>query len=185
MATKLDVSEIKKWSILEIDWDLFRTIDVSFMQCQQRQGSYTLKVKNLVTWGVQNRPFKSGTVLDKADVITKNAVYLYNSGDSYSFMENDSGEMHDLSKDSIEEVVPYLKENMDLYLMVYKGSVLNVILPATVTYTIASTVPGVKGDRAQAGKKPATLETGLEIMVPLHKNEWDEVIVNTETGETV
>jgi elongation factor P len=79
--------------------------------------------------------------------------------------------MHDLSKDSIEDVVLYLKENMDLYLMVYQGNVLNVILPTTVTYTIASTVPGVKGDRAQAGKKPATLETGLEIMVPLHKNE--------------
>jgi elongation factor P len=90
-----------------------------------------------------------------------------------------------LSKDSIEDIVLYLKENMDLFLMVYKGNVLNVILPATVTYKIASTVPGVKGDRAQAGKKPATLETGLELMVPLHKNEWDEVIVNTETGETV
>ncbi|AHB41877.1 Elongation factor P [candidate division SR1 bacterium RAAC1_SR1_1] len=185
MGTKLDVSEIKKGSILEIDGDLFRTIDVSFMQCQQRQGSYTLKVKNLVTGGVQSKPFKSGTVLDKADVITKNAVYLYNSGDSYSFMENDSGEMHDLSKDSLEDVVLYLKENMDLFLMVYKGNVLNVILPATVTYKIKSTVPGVKGDRAQAGKKPATLETGLELMVPLHKNEGDEVTVNTETGETV
>ncbi|MDD3262276.1 MAG: elongation factor P [Candidatus Absconditabacteria bacterium] len=185
MATKLDVSEIKKGAILEINGDLFRVVDVSFMQCQQRQGNYTLKMKNLVTGGVQNTPFRSGTTLDKADVITKNAVYLYNSGDSYSFMENDSGEMHDLSKDSIEDVVPYLKENMDLYLMVYQGNVLNVILPATVTYTIASTVPGVKGDRAQAGKKPATLETGLEIMVPLHKNEGDEVTVNTETGETV
>ncbi|HCY20543.1 TPA: hypothetical protein DIC40_01490 [Patescibacteria group bacterium] len=59
MGTKLDVSEIKKGSILEIDGDLFRTIDVSFMQCQQRQGSYTLKVKNLVTGGVQSKPFKS------------------------------------------------------------------------------------------------------------------------------
>ncbi len=185
MATKLDVSEVKKWAILELNGELFRVVDISFMQCQQRQGNYTLKMKNLVTGGVQNLPFRSGTVLDKADVITKNAVYLYNSGDSYSFMENDSGEMHDLSKDSIEDVVPYLKENMDLFLMVYKGSVLNVILPATVTYTIKSTVPGVKGDRAQAGKKPATLETGLEIMVPLHKNEGDEVMVNTETGETV
>ncbi len=185
MATKLDVSDVKKWSILEINWELFRIIDVSFMQCQQRQGNYTLKMKNLVTGGVQNTPFRSGTTLDKADVITKNAVYLYNSGDTYSFMENDSGEMHDLNKDSIEEVVPYLKDNMDLYLMVYKGNVLNVILPATVSYTIASTVPGVKWDRAQAGKKPATLETWLEIMIPLHKNEGDEVVVNTETGETV
>jgi len=185
MATKLDVSEIKRGTILELNWELFRIVDVSFMQCQQRQWNYTLKMKNLVTGWVQNLPFRSWTVLDKADVITKNAVYLYNSGDSYSFMENDSWEMHDLSKESLEDVVDYLKENMDLYLMVYKGSVLNVILPATVTYTIKSTVPWVKWDRAQAGKKPATLETGLEIMVPLHKNEWDEVIVNTETGETV
>lgn len=185
MATKLDISEVKKWVILEINGELFRVVDISFMQCQQRQGNYTLKMKNLLTGWVQTMQVRSGTNLDKADVITKNAMYLYSTGDSFSFMENDSGEMHDLSKEAIEDVVPYLKENMDLFLMVYKWDVLNVILPATVTYTIASTVPGVKGDRAQAGKKPATLETGLEIMVPLHKNEWDEVTVNTETGETV
>lgn len=184
MATKLDVSEIKRWAMLEIDGNLFRVVDVTFMQCQQRQGNYTLKMKNLVNGGVQNTPFKSWTVLDKADVITKNAIYLYNSVDTYSFMENDTWEMHDLNKESILEEVPYLKENMDLFLMVYKGNVLNVILPPTVTYTIASTVPGVKWDRAQAGKKPATLESGLEIMIPLHKNEGDEVTVNTETGET-
>jgi len=183
MGQKLDVSEVKKGVIIELDDQLFRVIDSSFMQCQQRQGSYTLKVKNLVTWAVQNRPFKSGTALDKADVITKNAIYLYNSGDTYSFMENDSWEMYDLDKDAIEDVILYLKENMDLYLMVYKWSVLNVILPATVSYIIKETVPGVKGDRAQAGKKPATLETGLEITIPLHKNEWDTVIVNTETWE--
>lgn len=180
---KLDVSEIKKGVILEIDNQLYRVLDVSFMQCQQRQGSYTIKLRNLVTWGVQNRPFKSGTTLDKAEVITKNAVYLYNSGDTYSFMENDSWEMHDLDKSAIEDVVLYLKENMDLFLMVYKWNVLNVLLPATVSYVIKSTVPGVKGDRAQAGKKPATLETGLEIMIPLHRNEGDSVTVNTETGE--
>jgi elongation factor P len=68
--------------------------------------------------------------------------------------------------------------------MVYKGNVISVILPPTVAYKIASTVPGVKWDRAQAGKKPATLETGMEIMIPLHKNEGDIVTLNTLTGET-
>jgi elongation factor P len=68
-------------------------------------------------------------------------------------------------------------------LMTYKGRVLSVILPATVNYTITSTVPGVKWDRAQAGKKPATLETWLEVMIPLHKNEWDVVTINTLTWE--
>jgi elongation factor P len=72
---------------------------------------------------------------------------------------------------------------MDCYVTIYKENVIGVIIPPTVTYVIASTVPGVKGDRAQAGKKPATLETGLEVMIPLHKNEGDTVLINTTTGE--
>jgi elongation factor P len=68
--------------------------------------------------------------------------------------------------------------------MVYKENVISVILPPTVSYKITATVPGVKWDRAQAGKKPATLETGMEIMIPLHKNEGDTVTLNTLTGET-
>ncbi|MEI7562715.1 MAG: hypothetical protein WCJ39_03190 [bacterium] len=96
---------------------------------------------------------------------------MYAAGDTYTFMENDTGEMHELNKENIEDVVPYLKENMDCYITIYKGNVIGVILAPTISYVITSTVPGVKGDRAQAGKKPATLETGLEIMVPLHKNE--------------
>lgn len=86
------------------------------MQCQQRQGNYTFKLKNIVTGGVVNRPFKSGSVLDKArSIITKTQIYLYNSGDTLSFMENDSGEMHDLSSTSIDDVIPYLKENNSLF----------------------------------------------------------------------
>ncbi|MEI6426174.1 MAG: elongation factor P, partial [Candidatus Absconditabacteria bacterium] len=111
------------------------------------------------------------------------AVFLYRAGDTYTFMENDTGDMHDLNKDMVDDIVGYLKENMDLFLMVYQGNVLNVILPPTVSYIITSTLPGVKGDRAQAGKKPATLETGLEVQVPLHKAEGDTVTVNTETGD--
>lgn len=72
---------------------------------------------------------------------------------------------------------------MDVYLMMYQGNIINVILPTTVEYTITQTMPGVKGDRANAGKKPATIETGLEIQVPLHKNEGDVVTVNTLTGD--
>lgn len=180
---KLDVSEIKKWTILEVDGQLYKVLDFAFMQMQQRQWSYSFKVRNLVTGNVQTLNYKSGSVIEKWDVITKNAIYLYNSGDTYSFMENDTGEIHDLHKDYIDDVVPYLKENLDLFLMTYKGKVLSVLLPNTITYTIKSTVPGVKGDRAKTGKKPATLETGMEISIPLHKNEGDAVTVNTLTGE--
>ncbi len=183
MVMKLDVSEIKKNTILEIDGQLYKVLDFSFIQMQQRQGSYTFKLKNLVTGWVQNMTYKSGSVIEKGDVITKNAVYLYNAGNTYTFMENDTGEMYDLDISMVDDITGYLKENMDCYLMIHKGNVISVILPTTVTYKIVSTVPGVKGDRAQAGKKPATIETGLEIMVPLYKNEGDTVTYNSLTGE--
>ena len=181
---KLDVSDIKKNTILEIDGQFFKVIDFAFMQCQQRQGSYTFKLKNLITGWVQSLPFKSGSVIEKGDVITKNAIFLYNAGDTYTFMENDTGEMHDLNRDMVDDIAGYLKENMDCFVMVHKGNVISVILPPTVSYKIIETVPGIKWDRAQAGKKPAKIETGLEIMIPLHKNEGDMVTLNTLTGET-
>lgn len=181
---KLDVSEIKKNTIVEIDGQLYKVVDFAFMQMQQRQGSYTFKMKNLITGWVQSFTYKSGTVLEKGDVITKNAVFLYNAGDSYTFMENDTWEMYDLDVSMVDDITGYLKENMDCFVMVYKGNVISVILPPTVSYKIIETVPGVKWDRAQAGKKPAKIETGLEIMIPLHKNEGDIITLNTLTGET-
>ncbi len=182
---KIDTKDVKKNTILDIDGNLMKVLDTSFMQMQQRQGSYTYKVQNIVTGNVQNVTYKSGTVLEVADVTRKNATFLYQAGDTYTFMEADNGEMHELPITIVgEDVAPYLKENLDLYLEIHgDDNVLNVLLPATVTYKIVSTVPGVKGDRAQAGKKPATLETGLEIQVPLHKNEGDEITINTQTGE--
>lgn len=182
---KIDTKDIKKGTILDIDGNLLKVLDTAFMQMQQRQGSYTYKVQNIVTGNVQNITYKSGSVLDVADVTRKNATFLYKAGDTYSFMEADNGEMHELPISTVgEDVAPYLKENMDLYLEIHGDSnVLNVLLPTTVSYKIVSTVPGVKGDRAQAGKKPATLETGLEVQVPLHKSEGDEVTINTTTGE--
>lgn len=182
---KIDTKDIKKGTILDIDGNLMKVLDTAFMQMQQRQGSYTYKVQNIVTGNVQNVTYKSGSVLDVADVARKNATFLYKAGDTYSFMEADSGEMYDLPLSTVgEDIAPYLKENMDLYLEIHgDNNVLNVLLPITVSYKIVETVPGVKGDRAQAGKKPATLETGLEVQVPLHKNEGDEVTINTSTGE--
>lgn len=98
-------------------------------------------------------------------------------------MENDTGEMFDLPGDSIDDIVLYLKENLDCYLMKHNGNVLSVILPSTISYVITSTVPGIKGDRSKAGTKPATLETWLEVQIPLHKEVGDTVTINTQTGK--
>lgn len=179
---KIDAAEVKKWTVLEMDGQLFKVLDLSFMQMQQRQGSYTYKVRNLITNGVQNVTVKSGTTMDQADISTQNAVYLYNTGDTYSFMENDTGEIHELDKEKIDDITGYLKDNLDVFIQIYKGNVINVILPSTISYEIIETVPGIKGNRAQSGTKPATIETGMEIQVPLHKEVGDIVTLNTLTG---
>ncbi|MBP6257101.1 hypothetical protein KA405_05375 [Patescibacteria group bacterium] len=82
--------------------------------------------------------------MEQVEVQTKNALYLYNSGDTYSFMEQDNSEIYDIPEDQIEDVVPYLKENLDCFLMIFDGNVIGVILPNVIEYTIAETVPGVK-----------------------------------------
>lgn len=180
---KIDTSSVKKGTILQIEGKLFKVIDLSHTHTGRGSATYTFKAKDIVNGGNQTFTYKSGTALEQVEVLTKNAVYLYSGGDTYTFMENDTSEMYDIPAEDIEDVIPYLQENMDCFVMLFEDRVIGVILPNVVEYTIASTVPWVKGDRAQAGKKPATMENGLEVMVPLHLEEGATVRVNTVTGE--
>lgn len=180
---KISTSDVKRWTVLKIDGQLYRVIETAHTHMWRWGATDKYKVKDIVTWKTNVFTYNAWSILEQAEVSTNNAVFLYSAWDNYSFMENDNGEMHDLDKSMVEDIAGYLKENMDCYLTIYEGNVIWVLLPITVSYTVLSTVPGVKWDRAQAGKKPATIETGLEVMIPLHKNEWDIVTVNTETGE--
>ena len=180
---KIETSKVKKWMILQIDDKLFRVIDTAHTHMGRGGATDTFKVKDIVSWKTNVFTYNAWTTLEQAEVKTNMAVFLYSAWDTYTFMENDTWEMHELSKDQIDDIVDYLKENLDVYLTIFEWEVLGVILPTTITYTIQSTVPGVKWNRAQSGTKPATIETGLEIQVPLHKNEWETVTVNIVTGE--
>jgi len=180
---KIDTSEIKKGTILQVESKLFKVIDIGHTHTGRGSATYTFKVKDIINGGSQQLTYKSGTTLEQVDVQTKNAVYLYTNGESYSFMEQDNSEIHDIPGEKIEDVVPYLKENLDCFVMVFNDNVIGVILPNVIEYAIIETVPGVRGDRAQAGKKPATLENGLEVMVPLHLESGAIVRINTVTGE--
>lgn len=179
---KITTQEVKKGTILLIEGKLFKVTDTAHTHMGRGGATDTFKVKDIVTGKSNTFTYTAGAMLEQAEVSTQNAVFLYAAGNSYSFMENDSGEIYELEKEAIEDTVGYLKENLDIYLQMYQGNVINVILPSTITYKITSTVPWVKGDRAQAGTKPATIETGLEVQVPLYKEEGDEVTVNTLTG---
>ncbi|AKH33005.1 Elongation factor P [candidate division SR1 bacterium Aalborg_AAW-1] len=180
---KINPGEVKKGTILQIEGKLFRITDISHTHMARGGATYTFKAKDVITGKTNTFTYQSTVTLEQAEVQTINSVFLYKAGTSYSFMENDSGEMHDLEEDMIEDIALYLKDGLDVFLMKHEGNVINIILPQTITYTIESTVPGIKGDRSSAGKKPATLETGLEVQIPLHKEAGQTVVVNTITGE--
>jgi elongation factor P len=180
---KIDTSEVKKGTVLQVETKLFKVIDISHTHTGRGSATYSFKVKDIVNGGNQTLTYKSWVTLEAVEIFTKNAVYLYNSGESYSFMENDTGEMYDIDSEIIEDAIPYLKENLDLYLMIFDGNVIGIILPQIIEYAVASTVPGVKGDRQSAGRKPATLENGLEVQIPLHLEEGALIRVNTTNWE--
>ncbi len=180
---KIDTSDVKKWTILNINWNLYRVVDTSHTHTWRWSATYAFKVKNIITWWTNNLSYKSWTTLEKVEVNTKNAIYLYSDWDNYSFMENDTSEIYDIPKEKIEDTVPFLKENLDIFLMIYEWNVIWIILPQSIDYKIVETVPWVKWDRAQAWKKPAIVESGMEVMVPLHMEEWQEVSVNTSTWQ--
>lgn len=180
---KIDTSDVKRGTVLEMDGGLYKVVDISHTHMGRQGATYGFKVKEITTGKTKINTYNAGTTLEQADVSTMNAIYLYNTGDTYTFMVSDTGEMFDVDESVVDEMAGWLKDNMDVFLMMYQGNVINIILPTTVEYMIAETVPGVKGDRSNAGKKPATIETGLEIQVPLHKNEGDVVFVNTLTGD--
>lgn len=180
---KIDTSDVKRWTILNMDWKLYRVVDTSHTHTWRWSATYWFKVKNIIDWSTNTFSFKSWTTLESAEVNTKNAVYLYSTGETYSFMENDSSEIFEIPSDSIDDILPYLKENLDVYLMIFEGNVIWVILPATIDYTISETAPWVRWDRATAAKKPAILDNWLEVMVAEHKSVWDNVTVNTTTWE--
>lgn len=179
---KISPSDVKRGVILKIDNKLYKVKDISHTHMARWWATYNFKVKDIVAWKTNTFTYNSTVTLEQAEVQTNNALFLYDSGEYYSFMENDTGEMYEVDADDIDDVIPYLKENLDVFLMKYEGDVIGVILPTTVEYEIASTVPGIKWDRSSAGKKPATLSNWLEVQVPLHKEVWQIVVVNTETG---
>lgn len=180
---KIDVSEVKRGTILKIgDW-LWRVAETSHMHKGRGSATYGFKIKNIQTGQVKEITHKAASTLESAEVAYKNGQYLYCGGDTYTFMEFDTSELYELSKDLVSDILDYLKENMDLFLVIYEDTVIGVLLPEIVIYEVTDTMPGVKGDRSQAGTKPATLETWAVVEVPLYIENGDKVEVNTTTNQ--
>ncbi len=147
------------------------------------QALYRYRIKNLQTGQTLEQTYKSGEKLEATEVQHRKAQFLYTSGEQYTFMDLESYEQFELGKDIIGDDKGYLKEGLECHLLFFQENPVALRLPPKVALKVVSTPPGVKGDTASGGTKPAELETGITIQVPLYINEEEAVRVNTETGE--
>jgi len=152
---------------------------------KQARGAGVLKtsMKNLKTGAVVPKTFQGNEKLPPADVGYFKAQYLYTDGQEYTFMNDETYEQFAITKSLLGDDVIFLKEGVSFDIQHFEEMPIRVQFPPSMTFTVAETVPGVKGDTATGGSKPATLDNGLTIQVPLFVSEDDQVAINTETKE--
>ncbi len=166
-----------------LDGEPCAIIENEFVKPGKGQAFNRVKLRNLNSGRVWERTFKSGESLEGADVMDHDMEYLYCDGDFWHFMEPSTFEQHQADAKAVGDAAKWLKEQDTVVVTLYNGSPL-IITPANhVELEVTETDPGLKGDTAQGGTKPATLSTGAVVMVPLFMNQGDVVRVDTRTGE--
>ena len=166
-----------------LDGDPCAILENEFVKPGKGQAFNRVRLRNLKTGRVWERTFRSGESLEGADVVDKDMQYLYTDGEHWHFMEPDTFEQHQADAAVVGEAAPWLSEQDTCVVTLYNGAPLAVAPPNHVELTIVETDPGLKGDTAQGGTKPATLSTGAVVKVPLFLNEGELVRVDTRTGE--
>lgn len=168
-----------------LDGDPCVIVENEFVKPGKGQAFNRVRIRNLKTGRVVDRTFKSGDTVEAADVVTAPMQYLYSDGDLWYFMEPESFEQHVAGPNAVAEARIWLKEQMLCNVTLWNGQPLLVEAPYHVELKILQTDPGVRGDTAQGGVKPARLETGAVVRVPLFVEEGEVVRVDTRTGEYI
>jgi len=181
----ISVNDLRTGITIEVDGEPYSVIE--FMHVKPGKGAAFVrtKLRNLRSGGVSDRTFRAGERVSRARVENREMQYLYNSGDEFFFMDTGSYEQITLQRDQLEKAPDFMKENDTITIQFYDGSPVGVDLPASVDLEITYTEPGFKGDTATGGTKPATLETGKVIQVPLFVETGTRVKVDTRTGEYI
>jgi elongation factor P len=180
MATSND---LKNGLVLNIDGQLWTVIEFQHVKPGKGPAFVRSKLKNVLTGKVVERTFNAGVKVETASVDKREMNYLYNDGSGFVFMDNQNYEQMTLTPEVVGEAKDYLLENQGAVVAVYEGNPIYVELPASVVLEITYTEPGLQGDRSSGGTKPATVETGLQIQVPLFIEQNVKVRVDTRTGE--
>ncbi len=178
----IDAGELRKGVAIELDGEIYQILEYQHVKMQQRQPVVKLKLRNVRNGNFTEKNFQSGDKVTTVFLEHRPVQYLYNDGDLYYFMDNESYEQIMLTLAQIGDSINYLKEGLMLEILTCKGDTVTIELPTSVELRITETEPGFKGDRATAGTKPAKLETGATVQVPLFINTGDIIKVHTRTG---
>jgi len=181
----ISVNDFRTGLTIEVDGGIWRVLDFQHVKPGKGAAFVRSKLRNLRTGAVQEKTFRAGEKVEKAQIDNRKMQYLYASGDLHVFMDTESYEQVELPSSAIENELNYLKENMEVQIMMFQGETLGIELPNTVVLEVTETEPGIKGDTASGGSKPATLETGLVVQVPFFVNVGDKLIINTTDGTYV
>ena len=176
-------NEFKSGLKVMLDGDPCSIVENEFVKPGKGQAFNRVKLRNLKSGRVWERTFKSGESLEGADVVDRDMEYLYNDGEFYHFMEPESFEQYQADTNAVGDAAQWLKEQDTCVVTLYNGAPLAVVPPNHVELEIVETDPGIRGDTAQGGTKPAKLSTGAVVKVPLFLSEGEVVRVDTRTGE--
>jgi elongation factor P len=178
-------SDLRTGLVIEMDGALFSVVEFQHVKPGKGGAFVRTKLKNVATGRVMDKTFNAGAKIETVRIDTVAMQYLYKSGDDYCFMNSETYEQIMLPHGMVEEIASLMKENTVVTMQMRDGQPLGVELPTFVDLEIVETAPGVKGDTVSGGSKPATLETGKVIQVPLFVEQGTVVRVDTRTGEYV
>lgn len=181
----ISTNEFKTNLTVTIDGDAWQVVEFQHVKPGKGAAFVRAKMRNLCTGSVVERTFNAGERLPEARIDRRAMQYLYQDGDKYVFMDNENYEQMELTKEQIGNGVNFLKENMEVKVAIFEERILGVDLPNTVELTVVKTDPGIRGDTATGGSKPATLDTGYVVKVPLFINEGDVLQIDTRSGEYI
>lgn len=177
----INATDLRKGVIIEFEGKLYQVVDYQHVK-MKRTALAKVKLRDINAGHTMERSFQSDEKLVRARLDTRQMQYLYNDGDLYYFMDQENYEQIPLTAAQLADALDYLKEGFTVEVSIYKGEIVGIELPITVDLEVADTEPGFKGDTATGGNKPARLETGLTIQVPLFINEGDVIKVDTRSG---
>jgi elongation factor P len=182
---QISTADFKNGMTLNLDEGLFQLVDFQHVKPGKGGAFVRTTLKNARTGAVLERTFRAGERMERAVIDKREMQYLYNDGDSYVFMDTSSYDQLPVTPATLGDATNYLVEQATAILLMYGDEIVGVDLPASVELSIAQTEPGVQGDRVSGAKKPATLETGLVVNVPLFIEPGERVKVDTRSGEFI